>query len=58
MYDKLNKKNICLIGGIIMNAWTFFFILLGVSYLTAQFFRLIDAIEKPSSHSGHHTVHN
>ncbi len=28
-----------------MNAWTFFFILLGVSYLTAQFFRLIDAIQ-------------
>ena len=34
-----------------MNAWTFFFILVGVCFLTSQVFRLIDAIE----HSGRHS---
>ena len=37
-----------------MNAWTFFFILIGVCFLTAQVFRLIDMIEHPSRHSRRH----
>lgn len=31
-----------------MTGWTFFFIILGVAVLTAQLFRLIDLIERPS----------
>lgn len=31
-----------------MTGWTFFFMLLGVVFLTAQIFRLIDAIERPA----------
>lgn len=31
-----------------MNGWTFFFILVGVVFLTSQFFRMIDAIERPA----------
>lgn len=35
-----------------MNGWTLFFIILGVAVLTAQLFRLIDLIERPSRRSG------
>jgi hypothetical protein len=31
-----------------MSGWTFFFILVGVSFLTAQLFRVVDAIERPA----------
>ncbi len=31
-----------------MTGWTFFFVLVGVVFLTAQLFRVIDAIEHPS----------
>lgn len=31
-----------------MTGWTLFFILVGVTYLTAQLFRVIDAIERPA----------
>lgn len=31
-----------------MTGWSFFFILLGVGFLTAQVFRLVDAIERPA----------
>lgn len=31
-----------------MTGWTFFFVLIGVVFLTAQIFRLIDAIERPA----------
>jgi len=31
-----------------MTGWTFFFMLLGVVFLTSQIFRLIDAIERPA----------
>ena len=34
-----------------MTGWTLFFILVGVTYLTAQLFRVIDAIERPAPHS-------
>lgn len=34
-----------------MTGWTLFFILVGVSFLTHQFFRIIDAIERPSRRS-------
>lgn len=30
-----------------MSGWTFFFILVGVVFLTAQLFRVIDYIERP-----------
>ena len=30
-----------------MTGWTFFFMVLGVGTLTAQLFRVIDAIERP-----------
>lgn len=30
-----------------MSGWTFFFILVGVAFLTAQLFRLIRAIDHP-----------
>jgi hypothetical protein len=32
-----------------MTGWTFFFILVGAVFLTAQLFRLIDFVERPSS---------
>ncbi len=32
-----------------MSGWTFFFILVGVVFLTYQFFRVIDYIERPSN---------
>ena len=31
-----------------MSGWTFFFILMGVAFLTSQLFRVIDAIERPA----------
>lgn len=31
-----------------MTGWTLFFILVGVTSLTAQMFRIIDAIERPA----------
>ena len=31
-----------------MSGWTFFFILVGVVFLTSQLFRVIDAIERPN----------
>ena len=31
-----------------MTGWSFFFILVGVAFLTAQLFRIIDAIERPA----------
>ena len=34
-----------------MTGWTLFFILVGVIYLTAQLFRVIDAIERPARHT-------
>ena len=34
-----------------MTGWTLFFILVGVTYLTAQLFRVIDAIERPARRS-------
>ncbi len=33
-----------------MTGWTLFFILVGVAFLTAQLFRIIDAIEQPRTH--------
>ena len=32
----------------LMTGWTFFFILVGAAFLTAQLFRAIDAIERPA----------
>lgn len=34
-----------------MTGWSFFFIFLGVAFLTAQLFRIIDAIERPARRS-------
>lgn len=34
-----------------MTGWTMFFILVGVVYITAQLFRVIDAIERPARHA-------
>jgi len=34
-----------------MTGWSFFFILVGVVSLTAQLFRIIDAIERPARRS-------
>ena len=31
-----------------MTGWSFFFILMGVSALTSQLFRIVDAIERPT----------
>ena len=35
---------------ILMTGWSFFFVLVGVVFLTAQLFRVIDAIERPNRH--------
>lgn len=35
-----------------MTGWTFFFILVGVVFLTSQVFRIIDVIERPARPSG------
>ena len=34
-----------------MTGWSFVFVLLGVSFLAAQLFRIIDAIERPHRRS-------
>jgi len=39
-----------------MTGWTFFFILVGVVFLTAQLFRIIDAIEQPARRSRRRTA--
>ena len=39
-----------------MTGWTFFFVLVGVVFLTAQLFRVIDAIERPARHHRSHTA--
>ncbi len=31
-----------------MTGWTYFFELIGVVFLTAQFFRVVDAVERPA----------
>ena len=33
-----------------MTGWSLFFVLVGVAFLTAQVFRLVDAIERPARH--------
>ncbi|MEY8389372.1 hypothetical protein AALC17_19250 [Oscillospiraceae bacterium 38-13] len=33
-----------------MTGWTFFFTIVGVAFLTALLFRLIDLIERPARH--------
>ncbi len=37
-----------------MTGWTFFFILVGVVFVTAQLFRVIDYIEQPPRRSQPH----
>jgi len=32
----------------VMTGWTFFFVLVGVTSLTSQLFRIVDAIERPA----------
>lgn len=39
-----------------MTDWTFFFILVGVVFMTAQLFRIIDAIERPAKKSQRRAV--
>lgn len=34
-------------GGLFMTGWTLFFLVIGAAVLTAQLFRVIDAIEHP-----------
>ena len=36
-----------------MSGWTFFFVLVGIVFLTAQLFHVIDAIERPARRSHH-----
>ncbi len=31
-----------------MTGWTFFFILVGVAFLTSRFFRVLDFIDRPT----------
>ena len=39
-----------------MTGWTFFFMLVGVAVLTAQLFRIVDAIERPSRRRRRHSA--
>ena len=39
-----------------MTGWTFFFLLVGVTFVTAQLFRVIDYIERPVRRSRRRTV--
>lgn len=39
-----------------MTGWSFFFVLMGVASLTAQLFRVIDAIERPARRSRRRAV--
>ncbi len=39
-----------------MTGWTFFLVILGAAVLTAQLFRLIDLIERPSWRSRRETA--
>lgn len=39
-----------------MTGWTLFFMLLGVAFVTAQLFRVIDAIERPARRSRRRAV--
>ena len=34
-----------------MTGWSFFFVLIGVAFLAAQLFRIVDAIERPARRS-------
>ena len=34
-----------------MTGWALFFTVVGIAFLTAQFFRMIDAIERPARRS-------
>nr|WP_325296754.1 hypothetical protein [uncultured Dysosmobacter sp.] len=39
-----------------MTGWSFFFVLVGVAFLAAQLFRLVDAIERPARRSRRRAV--
>ena len=39
-----------------MTGWGFFFLLVGVTFLTAQLFRVINYIERPVRHSHRRAV--
>lgn len=41
---------------ILMTGWSFFFVLVGVSFLTTQVFRVVDAIERPAQRSRRRAV--
>lgn len=36
-----------------MTGWSFFFVVVGVAFLAAQVFRLVDAIERPAQRPHH-----
>lgn len=36
-----------------MTGWTFFFILVGIVFVTSQLFRVIDVIERPARRDSH-----
>jgi hypothetical protein len=39
----------------LMTGWTLFLTMVGIAFLTAQLFRVIDVIERPA-HAPHHTA--
>lgn len=39
-----------------MTGWSFFFVLIGVAFLAAQLFRIVDAIERPARQSHRRAV--
>lgn len=39
-----------------MTGWSFFFVLIGVAFLAAQLFRIVDAIERPARQSRRRAV--
>lgn len=39
-----------------MSGWTFFFMLVGIVFVTAQLFRVVDAIERPARHHQHQRI--
>lgn len=39
-----------------MTGWTLFFLVIGAAVLTAQLFRVIDAIERPARRRDHRTA--
>ena len=56
MYDYVIERTFVRLEERVMIGWSFFFMLVGVSTLASQVFRVVDYIEQPARHTRRHAA--